>query len=186
MIYIVSGYMRSGTSMMMQALESGGMRAVYSAQRDERMNRRWGDPDYKPNEHYYELEAEDYQDASFPSAYEGKLIKCLWGGMLRLRPVTKYRVIFMRRGAQEIRRSLTAFFGQPTKSAQDVNFQKRLDNVASILRDRRSVLSVHEVQYVDVVSNPFPVFKMLANEGWLIDPEKSAQIPHRSRMRFVV
>lgn len=184
MIYIVSGYMRSGTSMMMQALEAGGVEAIYSSQRDECMNKKWGDPDYKPNERYYELEAEDYQDASFPEAYEGKLIKCLWGGMLRLRPVTEYRVIFMRRDTKAIQRSLTAFFGQPTEHAQSVNFQRQLDNVASILRDRRSVLSVHEIQYVDVVSNPLPVFEILANQGWPIASAKAAQIPQTRKMRF--
>jgi len=184
MIYITSGFMRSGTSCMMESLEAGGMEAVYSAQRDERMNKKWGDPDYKPNERYYELEAEDYQDASFPSAYEGKLIKCLWGGMLRIRPVTEYRVIFMRRDTKAIQRSLTAFFGQPTEQAQSVNFQRQLDNVVAILRDRRSVVSVHEIQYTDVVSNPLPVFEMLANEGWPIDPEKSAEIPQARKMRF--
>lgn len=186
MIYIVSGYMRSGTSMMMQALEAGGMEAVYSAQLDERMNRKWGDPDYKPNERYYELEAEDYQDASFPAAYEGKLIKCLWGGILRLRLVTEYRVIFMRRDTKAIQRSLAAVFGQPTDQAQNVNFQRQLDNVVSILLDRRSVLSVHEIQYVDVVSNPLAVFEMLAKEGWPIDPAKAAEIPQARKMRFAV
>lgn len=184
MIYIVSGYMRSGTSMMMQALEAGGMEAVYSAKRDERMNRKWGASDYKPNERYYELEAEDYQDASFPSAYEGKLIKCLWGGMLRLRPVTEYRIVFMRRDTKAIQRSLTAFFRQPTEQAQNVNFQRQLDNVVSILRDRRSVISVHEVQYVDVVSNPLAVFEILAGDGWPIDPAKAAEIPQARKMRF--
>jgi hypothetical protein len=169
---------------MMEALEAGGMEAVYSAQRDERMNKKWGDPDYKPNTRYYELEAEDYQDASFPSAYEGKLIKCLWGGMLRLRPVTEYRVIFMRRDTKAIQHSLTAFFGQPVEQAQNINFQRQLDNVVSILRDRRSVVSVHEVQYVDVVSNPLAVFEMLAREGWPIDPAKAAEIPQARKMRF--
>lgn len=170
--------------MMMQSLEAGGMEAVYSVQRDERMNKKWGDSDYKPNERYFELEAEDYQDTDFPSAYEGKLIKCLWGGMLRLRPVTEYRVIFMRRDTKTIQRSLTAFFGQPTEQAQNVDFQRHLDNVVSVLRDRRSVLSVHEIQYVDVVSNPLAVFEMLADEGWPINPEKAAEAPQARKMRF--
>lgn len=184
MIYIVSGYMRCGTSMMMRALEAGGLEAVYSAKRDERMNAKWGEPDYKPNECYYELDPEDYQDADFPSAYEGKLIKCLWGGMLRLRPVTEYRVVFMRRDVGAIRRSLTAFFGQPTEHSQGVNFARQLDNVAAILRDRHSVLSVDEVEYAEAVASPRAVFERLAVNGWPIDPAKAARIPEQRQMRF--
>lgn len=38
MIYIVSGFMRSGTSMMMQALIAGGMQASFSTQRNQFAN----------------------------------------------------------------------------------------------------------------------------------------------------
>ncbi len=48
MIYLVSGDMRTGTSMMMQALEAGGLEAVYNENRD-RMNQQYGDKDYQPN-----------------------------------------------------------------------------------------------------------------------------------------
>jgi len=184
MIYIVSGYMRSGTSMMMQALEAGGMEVACSLGRDARMNAKWGAPDYLPNQRYYELEPEDYRDASFPAAYEGRLVKCLWGGALRLRPVTSYRVVFMRRETQAIQQSLTAFFGTPTAETRSADFQRHLDNAVSILRDRRSVASLHEVGYSDVVRNPLQVFDMLAKEGWPINPVSAARIPETKRIRF--
>ena len=184
MIYIVSGYMRSGTSMMMRALEAGGMDAAYSVERDARMNEKWGDPDYKPNESYLELDPEDYQNPDFPSAYEGRLIKCLWGGMLRLRPVTQYRVIFMRRDPAAIRRSLTAFFGEPIEHSQGVDFVRQLDNIVAILRDRRSVVDVSELHYADVVDDPHTVFQGLARSGWPIDPGKAASVPSGGKRRF--
>ena len=41
-IYVVTGYMRTGTSMMMQCLQAGGLEAVYSPAR-EGMNERHGE-----------------------------------------------------------------------------------------------------------------------------------------------
>ena len=101
MIHIVSGFMRSGTSMMMRALESGGMDACYRGSRDDLIEKH-SDEHYSPNPALYELERKDYRDPNFPDGYEGKLIKCLAPGMFRLK-VGEYRIIFMRRDYEEIR-----------------------------------------------------------------------------------
>ena len=188
MISLVSGFMRSGTSMMMKALEAGGMDAARSKERDERMNSKWGSADdyhsYVPNDEYYELNIEDYRTHDFPDAYEGRLIKCLWGGLTLLRPGHEYRVIFMRRPSREIQTSLLAFFGSPNKQAQDVHFNQRMERAVAVCRDRRSFLSVDEVWYADVVAKPFETFVKLANHGWPIDPKKAATIPTARKMRF--
>ena len=184
MIYLTSGFMRSGTSMMMEALEAGGLEAVYSGARDQRMNDRWGEPDathpYVPNERYYELDNEDYRKPEFPKPYEGKLIKCLWGGITRL-PVGEYRVVFMRRPRNEIRTSLIAFFGNSMPVVDDPGFDANMDRVVSILRDRASFKSVDEVWYADVLAEPEKVFRSL---DWPIDPVKAASIPEARRARF--
>lgn len=184
MIYIVSGFMRCGTSMMMKALEAGGLTAAYSSERDARMNRQWGDVDkpggYVPNDGYYELDPDDYQAKDFPAAYEGKLIKCLWGGILRL-PPGEYRLIFMRRAAREIRTSLLAFFGQPHHFAERPDFDAQMDKIIAIARDRRSFLSVDEIQYLDALMKPEEVF---AGLGWPIDPEKAAAVPDANKRRY--
>ena len=160
------------------------MTAAYSTARDEKMNKRWGAADYRPNENYYELDPEDYRDKDFPAAYEGKLIKSLWGGMLRLRPVTEYRVIFMRRQQKAIVTSLKAFFGQATRHSQSETFQRSMDDVVAILRDRRSVLSVNEVWYEDVIAQPQSAFDRLAREGWPIDSLKASMIPTKRLNRY--
>ena len=49
MIFIVSGFMRTGTSMMMKCLEAGGLEAVFNPTR-ERMNKDFGDEHDQPNE----------------------------------------------------------------------------------------------------------------------------------------
>lgn len=171
--------------MMMKALEAGGMDAAYSVQRDERMNRRWGEPDYKPNESYCELDPEDYRDPNFPAAYEGKLIKCLAGGLLKLRPISQYRIVFMRRDAKEIQQSLVAFFGKQTDIACSSNFQEMLSSIVEISKDRKSILSIDQIDYKHVVDNPLEVFQKLSMRGWPIDPDKSAIVPKRRHRRFV-
>ena len=48
-VYIVSGYMRSGTSMMMKVLEGAGMSARYNREKDAVLEAKYGREDYHPN-----------------------------------------------------------------------------------------------------------------------------------------
>jgi hypothetical protein len=186
MIYLVSGFMRSGTSMCMEALEAGGLEAVYSADRDKRMNDKWGEADspvpYTPNDKFYELDADDYRKSDFPLCHEGKLVKCLWGGITRL-PVGEYRVVYMRRPRNEIRTSLIAFFGNSTPIVDALDFDQLMERIVSILRDRASFKSVDEIWYGDVLADPLRVFRKLADHGWPIDADKAATIPEARRAR---
>jgi hypothetical protein len=173
--------MRSGTSMLMQALEAGGLEAVYSKKRDEQMNARWGDADYLPNDSYYELDAEDYQRGDLAQRYSGKLVKCLVGGALRL-PPGDYRIVFMRRPAAEIRVSLLAFFGSDQPATQHGDLDRTMDSAVAILKDRKSFLSVDELHYHDVLREPVAAFASL---NWPIDAAKAAAIPNREKARFI-
>ena len=182
MIYIVSGFMRSGTSMMMRAIEAGGLEAVYSKARDAEMNARWGEDGYVPNESYYELGVEDYCSPNFPAKYDGKLIKCLIGGLLRI-PPTACRVVVMRRPAKEIGDSLYAAFDWVPPQVETGHFDSMVDRMVDVLRDRRSFVSVDEVAYREVVADPLTVFQRLA-QAWPIDPVKAAAIPSRNETRI--
>lgn len=182
MLYVVSGFMRTGTSMMMQSLEAGGMEAVYSRKRDADMNARWGEPDYRPNDNYYELDADDYLRGDMAERYAGKLIKCLWGGALRLPPVNDgYRIIFMRRPVEEIRVSLLAFFGSDNAATQFPDFDRMMDTVIAILSDRRSVHTLDVVQYHDMLRAPEETLTVL---DWPIDVKRAAAVPVREKARF--
>ena len=169
--------------MMMRALEAGGMEAVYSAKRDADMNARWGEPDYLPNDSYYELDAEDYLRGDLEGRYDGKLVKCLWGGVLRL-PPGDYRVVFMRRPAAEIRVSLLASFGDDSAARDYPDLDRAMDRVVEVLRDRKSFRSVDAVDYRDVLRDPAEMFRGLAASGWPIDPLKAASIPDPGKARF--
>ena len=57
--YFVSGFMRSGTSMMMACLEAGGMDVAHREQRNQ-MLEQYSDENYSPNEGgLYELSRVD-------------------------------------------------------------------------------------------------------------------------------
>lgn len=179
-LYIVSGFMRSGTSMMMECLEKGGMDIVYSEKRNVEMNKRWGEPAYVPNHNYYELDLETYLQGDLATKFAGKAVKCLWGGLLRL-PPAHYRVIVMRRPYKEIRRSLIASFGADNAANQFRDLDTMLDNVVAVMRDRRSVTSLDVVQYHDMLDHPQTTLSALS---WPIDAAKAATIPDRLKARF--
>lgn len=112
-VYVVGGWMRSGTSMMMQALHAGGMQAAYSDQR-ERLRTRHADEHYDPNVGgLWELDRADLGRRDLPHGFEGKLIK-----VLRRRPARfartpgGVRLVYMLRDPEEQRQSLQAFLGR--------------------------------------------------------------------------
>jgi hypothetical protein len=172
MIYIVSGFMRSGTSMMMRALEAGGLEAVYNPDRDK-MNDQFGDEHYKINdEGFYELSRNEYLNPQFPDNYDGKLVKCLWGGMLHLRGSgTIKNIVFMRRPIEEIADSYEAAFGHRHPAAIP-ELSEKLDRIQGILEQRMDV-RLKVLNYHEVIRDPLTAFESL---GWPIDAFKAASV----------
>jgi len=108
-ILIVSGNMRSGTSMMMDALTAGGLNPCHKKSRDNSLGKHAGEG-YHPNPNgFYELEASDFKEVGFPRKFEGQLIKVLYGGLYKMVP-GDYKIVFMRRDQEESRQSYEAFF----------------------------------------------------------------------------
>jgi len=181
MIYIVSGYMRTGTSMMMRALEAGGLDAVKNPTR-EKMNDQYGDKDYKPNPGgFYELQRREYMQFGFPRMYEGKLIKCLHGGLWRM-VVGDYKIVFMMRDTEEIRQSYEAFFGNklpPTFEKYEEIMQDSIDMLKNRLDTQIDVF-----QYREVIKDPMKHFNTLKNQGWPIDTDKAISVIDPSLLRF--
>ncbi len=94
-VIIVSGLPRSGTSMMMQMLEAGGIEILSDGERA-------ADDDNPKG--YYELEAvkKTKEDASWLEAAAGKAVKMISQLLLDLPADRDYQVIFMRRDLREI------------------------------------------------------------------------------------
>lgn len=164
--------------MMTEALGAGGLEIAYGEKR-EAFCQGLGTDGYKPNEQFFELDAGELYSDNFPHKYAGKLIKILWNSLIRIPPF-RYRVIFMRRPRQEIEASCKATFGNVPEEFLNEDFDYVLDRAIAVLKDRRSVVSLNEVWYGDVVANPLAVFNAL---DWPIDARKAASIPTKDKYR---
>lgn len=187
-IYVVSGFMRSGTSMMMDCLSASGLEVAYDPDRDK-LNELHGDSAYRPNPNgFYELDRDTYRDEDFPLQFQGKLIKCLAGGLQRF-PVHDYKVVFMRRDKEEIRQSLIGFFQIDERQKGRINdffdnrFDKIIDRALSMLRNRLDT-DVTELWYRDVVKSPELCFASLIYAGWPISLHKSSSVVNPELCRF--
>jgi len=197
MIGIVSGYMRSGTSCMMQALEAGGMCAMRSLERDKAMHAQqakisaqWGDAvadSYRPNDQYYELNPSDYHIDDFPLMFDGRLIKCLAPGVMLVSPAGRplYRCVFMRRNRRAIADSVYAMTGRVPSMLESDLFDRRMAKTVDCLRDRKSFVSVEEVWFDEMVRDPRGTFERLLRAGWPIDPAVAAEVPDSSKRRML-
>lgn len=181
--YIVSGYMRTGTSMMMKALEAGGLETAFNPVRDK-MNEQHGDDDYKPNVGgFYELHRTEYRQDGFPRMYQGKLLKCLWGGLQKF-VVGNYKVVFMMRDPEEIRQSFEAFFnGQAPPTLEKYN--EIMKDTIDMLKNRKDT-QLTILKYRDVINNPRKEFQKLRDVGWEIDIDKCVSIVKPDLCRFKI
>lgn len=182
-VYVVSGFMRTGTSMMMKALEVGGMNACYKQSRDI-MKNHFADGQYDPNiGGLYELERRDYLEWGFPGKYKGKLIKCLWGGLIKMDVMPKIKIVFMRRNPEEIRQSYLAFFGKNLENADKID--RNLDYAIRMMKNRKDV-DIDVFWYRDVVERPREHFQILKNHGWPIDVDKCVEIVNPKYCRYKI
>lgn len=167
MIYIISGFMRTGTSAMMAALIAGGMDAAWSDERDK-LATAHADEHYHPNRAgLYEVPLREYGNVDFPLAYQGKLIKVMAWGLDGLAVNQEgYRVVLMRRDQEEIRQSYEAFFGRPLRHPWFSQYTERMDRAARVLANRRDVANVSVVDYAELVRAPIMVFADLQANGW--------------------
>ena len=183
--HLVSGYMRSGTSMMMGALIAGGMEPFFDPSRD-RLNEAFGDDEYRPNPAYYEPTGEQIRTLGFPRQYAGKLLKILYGGVAEMAPLPDgYRVVFMWRDPEEIRQSYEGFF-HPRKAPAWLpeGYEERMRLALDHLHNRKDVRSVTELHYRDVVEDPETAFRALRDAGWPVDVVAAAAHVDPSLCRY--
>lgn len=163
---IVSGFPRSGTSMIMEALQAGGVSLVYTNIRDRQMNDGMADEDYKPNPgSLYEIPGPVQQHPGFPQQYFGKGLKVLLPpfGHATMMWLGEYRIIVMKRDMEEVRQSYEAFFSPrglrwPFKS--DAIAQGVFDSGVKLLQARNDT-EVLLWNYHEVLSDPLAYFETL-------------------------
>ena len=152
MITIVSGLPRSGTSMMMQMLEAGGIPPLTDGVRR-------ADPDNPRG--YYEFEPAKNlaEDSTWLHRAEGKAIKIVSMLLYDLPSAFQYKVIFMQRNLDEIlasQQNMLQRKGQPLgpdKTAMRTHFHRHLAKVGRYLVKQQN-MDVLRCDYDAVLRNP--------------------------------
>ena len=187
-ITIVSGLPRSGTSMMMQMLERGGMEAFTDGLRTADENNKKG---------YFEHEAVKnlMKDKRFLTQVGDKFVKIISHLLFHLPHVYKYKIVFMDRDIQEVMHSQHKMLGRMDKERG-----KDIENSLSLLKmfedsrkkaidwckakQREQYVELLVIPYGDVVANPLKYAKQV-NEflGGNLDVEAMASIADKSLYR---
>jgi hypothetical protein len=152
-VTIVSGLPRSGTSLMMQMLQAGGMRLLTDGRR-------------APDEHnphgYFEHEGVKHgrNDLSWLEQAGGKAVKVVHLLLLHLPTDRNYRVIFMVRNLEEVIASQRVMLKKQGRSAATLDderlagiFDKQIAMVRQWLAERPNFLVLY-VNHSDVIDHP--------------------------------
>jgi len=152
-IYIVSGLPRSGTSMMMKMIETGGITPFIDNIRI---------PDEDNPRGYYEFERVKQlaKDNSWLREAQGKVVKVISMLLQHLPPSYEYKVIFMHRNMDEVLASQEAMLLRKGKKSSDISdeelaatFTRHLKNIEAWLK-QQSNIKVLYINYNELLKNP--------------------------------
>ena len=147
-IIIVSGLPRSGTSLMMQMLDYGGVEVVTD-------NIRTSDTDNPRGYYEFEIVKKIKRDISWLPATRGKAFKMISQLLYDLPPGERYRVVFMERDMDEILRSQEKMLerlgrkGAPPDQIKG-SYALHLEKLRDWLREQKNI-EVLYVSYNDLV-----------------------------------
>lgn len=150
-IIVVSGLPRSGTSLMMQMLENGGVDVVTD-------HLRAADADNPRGYYEFEKVKRIKQDASWLPDVQGKAFKMVSQLLYDLPPGEKYRIIFMERDLDEVLASQEQMLARLGRTAAPHAVLKRsytlhLERLHEWL-GRRPHTAVLRVSYNDLIQRP--------------------------------
>ncbi|PLW92909.1 MAG: hypothetical protein C0592_08340 [Marinilabiliales bacterium] len=148
-VVVVSGLPRSGTSMMMQMLDAGGLEIMTD-------NTRQAD-DNNPKGYYeYEPVKSLARDSSWMPEADGKVIKVIAQLLKHLPDGFTYKVIFMERDLNEVLTSQQKMLGKDPKSfpmAIAETFKKDLVRIDNWFEMQPNI-EVMKVSYSDIIASP--------------------------------
>jgi len=177
-ITVVSGLPRSGTSMMMSALQKGGMPLVVDDIREADANNPKG---------YYEFERVKKLpkgDTVWLAAAPGKAVKIISALLEYLPKDYAYRVIFMERDLGEVMASQQRMM---IRNGKDLGidddetkiYQSYTDHLTKVnqwLREHKAIQTLH-VSYNDILSDPLIQFQRVADFlDHKVDPAAMAKV----------
>ncbi len=182
-VTIVSGLPRSGTSLMMQMLQAGGLKLLTDERRAADQHNPRG---------YFEYEAvkRSGADVSWLEQAQGRAVKVIHLLLRHLPADRSYRVIFMLREMQEViasQRAMLKATGQHGARMPDDRlasvFDQQLAEVRRWLAERVH-FQVLYVNYRDVLSNPPAAAKIVADFlGGTLDVSAMADVVDRTLYR---
>ncbi len=152
-ITIVSGLPRSGTSMMMQMLDTGGLEALTDHVRK---------PDEDNPKGYYEFEPvkRTKQDPSWVPTAVGKAVKMVYRLLYDLPAEYQYRVLFMRRKLEEVIKSQEIMLQRSGKSGGNLSdeefirlFAAEIDKCLKWM-DAQPNFRYIQVDYNEMIADP--------------------------------
>ena len=183
-ITIVSGLPRSGTSMMMQMLQAGGLEILTD-------NQRSADDDNPKG--YYEFERVKKLkdgDTQWVQAAQGKCVKVISALLEHLPKEYTYQIVFMLRSIDEIlasQKQMLVRRQEPTDRVSDEKlaglFQSHLSSIREWL-DRQPNIRVLYINYNDLIQNPKPLVEEIsAFLDTPVDTLAMLEIPDRQLYR---
>lgn len=179
-VNIVSGYMRSGTSMMMKCLNAGGIPVEFNKKKDGILNKKYERDDYQPNpEGFFELGPKEFDSPEFPGIYSGKLIKVLHWRLAAL-PKFNYRIVFMLRDPKEIEVSYLKMFQRRPPFVLH-KYDELIGEIFAQL-DKRDDIDYLAVNHRDVINDPAAVFSALKQKNWPIESIENAACAVNKRL----
>ena len=152
-VTIVSGLPRSGTSMMMQSIEAGGIEALTD-------NIREADVDNPKGYYEYEPVKKTKEDPSWLDGARGKVVKMVYKLLYDLPQDRQYRVVFMRRDFDEVLASQAKMLERLGEKGGGVGDEKMKALFASQLKEfeewiaGRECFAVLDVDYRDMIESP--------------------------------
>lgn len=181
-ITIVSGLPRSGTSLMMQMLDRGGMEVITD-------NIRTADEDNPKGYYEFEKVKKIKQDSTWLRDTHGKVFKMVSMLLYDLPPGENYKIIFMKRNMEEVLVSQRKMLERLNKESdtEDDEMGKllaaHLDKTYNWL-ERQPNIHVHYVNYNDLIADPLKGSEgVKAFLGVDLDIKKMAEVIDRSLYR---
>lgn len=184
-VTVVSGLPRSGTSMMMRMLETGGLPVMTDHLRV---------PDESNPKGYYELERVKQLkegNGGWISEGKGKVVKIISSLLQHLPPEQQYRIVFMKRNMDEIlasQREMLLRRGEPTDRIPDRDladlYQNHLTRVTEWLAQQPNIKVIYP-HYNQILENPREPIAQLCQflQPFTLDPEKMLSVVESSLYR---
>jgi tetratricopeptide (TPR) repeat protein len=155
-VVVVSGLPRSGTSMLMQMLEAGGLELLSDGKRGADDSNQRGYQEFEPVKSMGRTPASIWIEQA-----AGKAVKLVAPLLPHLPPGRPYRILFLERPLQQVLASQTAMLAQSSqphsrRSERQLAaaFLQQVNNVGGVLQRHNETVQVLSLEYNGAIEDP--------------------------------